>query len=321
MAHEVEQMMYVGQTPWHGLGTALPEAPTVEDAIRCAGLDWEVQLHALYMKMDGETIKVPDAYSTVRSTDKKVLGVVGPTYHPLQNRDAFRFFQPFIDSGVATLETAGSLRGGRRVWILARIKGEALEVVPGDDVRRYALLSNGHDGTLAVRGGFSNVRTVCANTLAQAHNDESSKLLRIRHTAKVVETLDLVRAVMDLSHREFVATVEQYRMLATRGVSVADLKTYVRKVFEPKVSIKTEEEAKDDSERLINKIIPLFEEGRGNDLPGVKGTYWGLYNSVSEYLSWERGRSADIRLDNLWHGDGARVNQKALMTALKMAFA
>lgn len=324
MSHELEirdgqaQMFYVGDVPWHGLGTALPEAPTVEAAIQLAGLDWQVELHRLYMKIEGETVLVPDAYSTVRSTDRKVLGVVGPTYHPLQNRDAFKFFQPFIDAGSAKLETAGSLRGGRRVWILARIQGETLEVVPGDAVSRFALLSNGHDGTLAVRAGFTDIRAVCANTVAAAHSSSASKLLRIRHTAKVTEALELVSEVMDLSHKEFVASVENYRLLAKRGVSVADLKNYVRKVFEPKLTIKDEAETESECERLMGKIIPLFESGRGNDLPGVKGTAWALYNSVTEFLNWERGRSADIRLDNLWHGEGAKTNQKALGTALKM---
>jgi phage/plasmid-like protein (TIGR03299 family) len=327
MSHEIEirdgqaSMFYTGETPWHGLGTALPEAPTVEEAIKLAGLDWEVQLHPLYMKMEGDLIRVPDAYSTVRDIDRSVLGVVGPTYKPLQNRDAFKFFQPFLDSGAAKLETAGSLRGGKRVWILAGTNVETLEVVPGDAVTCKVLLSNSHDGTMAIRAGFTPQRVVCANTLAAAHDSEASKLLRIRHTASALSALELVQKVMDISNREFVASVEQYRALATRGVTVESLKEYVRKVFEPKLTVKDEDEQKDERERLMGKIIPLFESGRGNDLPGVKGTFWGAYNAVTEFLTWERGRSADIRLDNLWHGDGARVNQKALGTALKMAFA
>ena len=319
MAHEVESMFSVKEIPWHGLGVILDKPPTVEEAIIKAGLDWQVRLQPLHMQYDGVNMPVP-GYATVRDSDKKVLGVVGPTYQPLQNKEAFKFFQPFIDAGEATIETAGSLRGGKRVWVLARVSQDPVEIVPGDAVLNFVLLSNGHDGSMAIRTGFTGVRVVCANTMAAAHGDAGSKLLRVRHTKSAAKTLDEVRSIMDVGRREFVARAESFRALARKGVSVEDLKTYVRKVFEPKVTLVTPESAEADvsSERLLAKIIPLFEHGRGNDMPGVAGTYWGAYNAISEYLTHERGQD-DTRLNSLWFGQGADLNARALDVGLKMA--
>lgn len=325
MSHEIEiqsngtaSAFFVGEPAWHRLGKVFPEDTILDipTAIAAAGLDWQVRLQPLHMTYDGEDMPVP-GYATVRDSDRSVLGVVGQTYKPLQNRDAFNWFQPFLDAGEATLEAAGSLRGGKRVWVLAKLNRDPIEVVKGDEVRKYALLSNGHDGTLAIRAGFSGIRVVCANTLAQAHGDEGSKLLRIRHTNRAVKTLEEVREIMNLADREFTASAEQYKSLARKGVSVEDLKSYVRKVFAPKVTL-TEVPEEEQSERLIGKIIPLFEQGRGNDMPGVRGTMWAAYNAVNEYLGYERGNEAN-RLDSLWFGDSARLNAKALQTALRMA--
>jgi len=324
MAHEIElnangsaNAFFVGEPAWHRLGKVFPEGTDLDvpTAIEAAGLNWNVRLQPLHMTYDGEDMPVP-GYATVRDSDRSVLGVVGPTYQPLQNKDAFNWFQPFLDAKEATLEAAGSLRGGKRVWVLARLNRDPIEVVPGDDVRKYALLSNGHDGTLAIRAGFSAIRTVCANTLAQAHGDKESRLLRIRHTNRAVKTLEEVREIMNLADREFTASAEQYKALARKGVSVEDLKNYVRKVFAPKVTL-SEVPEEEQNERLLGKIIPLFEKGRGNDLPGVRGTAWAAYNACVEYLQYERGNEAN-RLDSMWFGDSARLSQKAFQTALRM---
>jgi len=321
MAHEIEVVdgkasaFFVGEPAWHRLGKVFDEGTILDvpTAIEAAGLNWNVRLQPLHMIYDGDQMDVP-GYATVRDSDKSVLGVVGPTYKPLQNRDAFNWFQPFLDANEATLEAAGSLRGGKRVWVLARLNRDPIEVVSGDEVRKYVLLSNGHDGTLAIRAGFSGIRVVCANTLASAHGSSASKLLRVRHTANAVRTLDEVREIMNLADREFAATAEQYRSLARKGVSVADLKAYVRKVFEPKVLL-TETPEEERNQTLLNRIIPLFEAGRGNDMPGVRGTMWAAYNAVNEYLGYERGNEV-TRLDSLWFGDSARLNERAMKIAL-----
>src|SRR5262249_5257411 len=162
MPHAVETMFSVRETPWHKLGRVVREAPSAADAIRLAGLDWPVALQRLRLS-DGRTV---NRWAVVRATDGAVVGdAVGPQWTPLQNREAVTWFDPFIQAKQAHFETAGSLCEGRRVWILAELNRKPVEVVPGDAVRKFLLLSNSHDGSLAVRVGFTPVRVVCANTL------------------------------------------------------------------------------------------------------------------------------------------------------------
>lgn len=311
----------VKEPAWHGLGVILNEPPTVKEGIVLAGLDWKVRLQPLHTKYDGEDMPIPGWHSTIRDTDRKVLGVVGPTFKPLQNIDAFEFFQPWIDEGLATLETAGSLRGGKRVWVMAKLKGLEADVVSGDPILGYVLLSNGHDGTMAIRAGLTAQRVVCANTLAMAHGDTTSKLFRIRHTKKAPAALSVIRETMNKVTQEFEATIDQYKALARCGVVKTDIEKFVRRVFKPQViegGVEATGSEAEAVERLTPKIIRLFEEGAGNTMPGVNGTAWAMYNAVTDFTSHERGNSADNRVNSLWYGDSAKINQRALQVALQM---
>lgn len=317
MAHEVEQMMYVGETPWHKLGKRFIEAPSLEDAIVAAGLDWTVSTEKVF-SASGEVLP---ALATRRSSDSRVLGVVGPKYVPLQNSEAFEFFRPFIDSKQATIETAGSLRMGQKVFVLAKLNLDPMKIVKGDEVDKYALITNSHDGTIAIRAGFTPIRVVCANTMALAHDSKASKLIRVRHTKNVVSNLESVRDIMNLANAEFEATAEQYRLLASREINQADLEKYVKLVFNTNKKLV---EAEGDmstlnNKRIMNAVQPLFEQGRGNNLPGVKGTLWGAYNAINEYLQYERGDDAQVRLDSMWFGPSAQLNKRALEVGIMMA--
>jgi phage/plasmid-like protein (TIGR03299 family) len=352
MSHELESMMYVGETPWHKLGTKLLNAPTTSEAIVRAGLDWTVGLQTL-MLADGEVV---DHKATVRLSDGKVLGVVGPGYRPLQNAAAFSFFDPFLAAGEASLETAGSLREGKRVWVLAKINRAPSVIVKGDEVQKYVLLANAHDGTMAVRVGFTPIRVVCNNTLGMAVRDKGSSLVRVRHCKNTVAALDAVRDTMNAADAAFEATAVQYRRLAATPVVTADLKRYFQTVISPRVVAKKDAKAaktqpviaegsavdsildaggigagsglvnellsaqeKDTTSRAYDTIMEAFESGRGNTMPGVKGTMWAAYNAVTEYVSHERNDDAAKRLDAAWFGTGAAMIDRALGGALEIA--
>jgi phage/plasmid-like protein (TIGR03299 family) len=197
MPHEIESMAYFGSTPWHGLGSPLEEADLYdwEKAAVKAGLDWEVELAPL---VTADTQARVDHRAVRRKTDGRILGIVGPRYAPLQNHDAFQWFQPFLDVREAQLHTAGSLRNGSRVWVLAKLNRDPLVISHGDEVEKFLLLSHCHDGRLAVRVGFTPVRVVCSNTLAMAHGSDASHLIRLRHTRDVRENVASIREVMDL---------------------------------------------------------------------------------------------------------------------------
>ena len=183
-------MFSVRARPWHGLGTVIDTAPTIADAIKLAGLDWRVELEPNYTYLDGAWVETP-SQSVIKverladgSDFRSVLGSVGPAYTPLQNVDAFKWFQPWLDAGVATLETAGSLDGQRRVWVLARITRDPIVVSGDDEVAAYVLLAHAHDGSLAVRAGLTPIRVVCHNTLSAAiAGGKVESMFRISHTS------------------------------------------------------------------------------------------------------------------------------------------
>src|SRR5262245_52353592 len=314
MAHEIETMAFFQETPWHGLGTALHEEDLYDWPKTCekAGLAWDVELVPL---VTADTQAKVTHKAVRRTTDGRTLGVVGPRFHPLQNKDAFSWFQPFLDAKEAALHTAGSLRNGSRIWVLAKLNRTPLVIAPGDEVEKFILLSHGHDGSLAVRVGFTPIRVVCQNTLSMAHGSDASRLIRIKHTKDVRANLTNIREVMDVANQQFEATAEQYRLLARTSINQADLRRYVKKVFQ----VEGEQEGSTRLKNIMEAIVGLAESGRGNTLPAVSGTLWTAYNGVAEWLGYQRGSNLDNRRNSLWFGDSATLNRRALEAALAMA--
>jgi phage/plasmid-like protein (TIGR03299 family) len=334
MAHEIEIVdgvashFYVGATPWHGLGTKLDNPPTIKEAIVLAGLKWTVSTNQLFANVqvgtseEGEPILrqvTAPSRAIIRSSDQSVLGVVGEGYTPVQNETAFEFFQPAVDAGLVTLETAGSLHNGKRIWVLAKLTGMEMEVVKNDPVNAYVLLSSGHDGKCAVDVGPTATRVVCQNTLTIA--TKTSKLLKVRHTKNAEFALKEIQAALDFQKNEFRASISAMRRMAAYGVDTQTIKDYIKEVFEPEIKLRslTKESEEKSYDKLTAKIMPLFENGRGNDMQGVRGTMWGLYNGVTEYLTHERGREVDTRIESLWFGQAKKTSERAFATAIKIA--
>lgn len=319
MAHAIENlngkdcMFYVNETPWHGLGQKLNENPSISEAITAAGLDWEVGTKPLFTA-EGEEV---NAKATFRKIDNRVLGVVGPRYTPLQNQDAFDWFQPFLDAGECELHTAGSLHNGQKVWVLAKLNRDNSEIVKGDETAKFILLSNSHDGTTAIRVGYSFIRVVCANTLASAHSKNSnSKLIRIRHTRSSKTNLDNVRDIMDNINSEFEATAEQYRFLASKDFNQNDVRRYVKIMLG--IENTPDNEIKTRTRNIMDEILGLID-GPKQNIPGVRGTYWAAWMGYNEYLNYHKGRNPDNRMDSLWFGQSANDDLKAFNTAIDFA--
>lgn len=323
MSHELElvngeaQMFYRGNAPWHKLGRFIdPEKHlTSEEAIVAAGLDWEVETQPLFLE---DNSPVPNNRAIVRQDNGKVLGVVGKNYKPLQNKKAFEFFDPFVESNGASFETAGSLKDGKKIWALAKINQDPMEILKNDIIDRYVLLSNSHDGTSSIRVGFTPIRVVCQNTLSMAIENSNSQLIRLKHTANVEENLERVGEIMNLANQQFEATAEQYKFLANKTVNIKDLERLVKLVFVGDNYLEEEKLGVKRGNRIFANVLELFETGRGTDLSGVKGTAWGAYNAVNEYLQYERGNDDENRLDKMWFGDSATLNKRALDIITKM---
>ena len=317
MAHLIEKndhMAFAGAKPWHGIGTAMTGNPTIETAIRASKLDWEVESVPVFRQhpIDTALIRVDSARAIVRADTGEELGSCGPQWKPLQNRKAFEWFQPFLDEGLAEIETCGSLENGRRVWVLAKITGPQLEVGKGDMIEKYILLSNAHTGKHALRVGFVPIRVVCWNTLSVAHSDSASKLLRIRHSTRAGTALVKLRETMDVIHREFNFTAETFRKLEFLGISRSDLIKYGKRVFQIDSRTNTRSFVP-----IMESILQRFDGGMGNH----GRSWWDAYNAVTEHLSYVSARSLENRYGSLWFGANGKVNDSALAIALEMATA
>lgn len=337
MSHELEMMqdgryamMYVQDwgTPWHTLGQPVARGISVREAIVKSGLNWSVGLlpHCIATRKETDKWNYPEGlvgtrvprYSTFRireneiPTEDDILGEVGPNYTPLQNIEAFDFFQPFIDSGEAELDTAGSIFGGQKVWILARLMRDPIVIRGVDTIAKNILISNSHDGTTAARVGFTPIRTVCWNTLSMAHNSSESCLIRLRHCSSIKTNLEDVREIMNTANAQFEATSEQYKFLASKEINRRDLQKYVKLVL--KIEDDENGEIHKKTSNILEGIYAAFEASDGT-------TYWDAYNSVNRRFVWDVGRNQQNRIHSLWFGPNAEKNARALNVAVEMASA
>lgn len=311
MAHQItksDSLMFVGSTPWHGMGTELPSLATAAEAILAANLGWQViqepVITAAGKQMDGKFINV-------RDDNGDPLGVVGDQYRILQNSEAFDFFDRVTqDPHGPKYETAGSLWGGRKVWMLAKMPG-LLEVVPGDTVEPYILLSNSHDGSSAIRVQLTPIRVVCANTLNAAHSG-SGKCIKVRHSGDIGLKVDKVQDALGIIRHSFEETLQTYQLLADTRVTDDQVTEVLVKLFP---------ETKSDRANLQrDRVRELAVAGMGN--AQVAGTAWGLYNGFTELVDHRNNRDStrvdarDMRLNSIAMGSGFDAKADALQTIL-----
>lgn len=309
--------------PWANEGSTVHEAKSASEAIIKAGLNWKVEAHPIYIKkerVDGpESIEVPNQKALLRSDNEHVLAVKKDSYHPLQNEHAFDFFNPFIESGLASFEAAGELKDGKVIWVLANLNKAPIDLGGGDTVNKHLLLSNSHDGSTSVRVAFNPVRFWCQNQLVSGKASASS-IIRIRHSRSVKDNLDDIQQVVNAMDAQFEATAEQYKHLSRSGINVKDLERYVNIVF--KLNPLGDERAISRAKKMQDTITNLFENGAGAHLKSAKGTAWGAYNAVTEYLTHfsgsqneSTGRSS--RLFNNWFGNAHKMNDEAFEVIMK----
>lgn len=313
MAHEFETGFFVGKPAWHGLGTVLQCAPTIDEALIQAGLNWTVSCRPL-LTTDGLPVTTGHK-ATVRDTDQRVLGVVGSRYVPLQHEKAFQPFGPLVDSGLVTLEAAGSLRGGSRVWILAKLKDATADVVPGDAVKGYLLFYTGHDGTLRASYQHSRTRVVCMNTLSaaiRAGDAGTEQRVQLVHTASINQQVDKLTGAFALMAETFRGDIDAYQFIASKQCAKPEL--YFRDVLQIPEKTIGQDQPDDQGKRQMQALLESYETQPGRMF--AAGSYWQAYNAVTYWLDHERGRSADTRLNSTWFGDGANIRNRAMVIAL-----
>ena len=314
MSHEINSIAYVAETPWHGLGSKLPAGQSIESWQSAAGMNWSIKETPVMYSVGAESglhfRSSLDNKVLFRSDTHAPLSVVSNRYKPVQPKEVLEFFRSLVSAGGFELETAGSLKGGKKLWALAKTNQQT--VLKGNDkVKAYLLLATSCDGTLCTSAFFTSIRVVCANTLQLALG-ESSGVVKVPHSTTfdpkaVKESLGLGLSAWDQFSRSMKA-------LANRPVSEAEARAYLETVLG--------DEFEDDTKahRPLQTIYELFSgKGLGADMQSARNTSWGLLNAVTEQVDRHaRARSQDNRLNSAWFGAGAALKAKAFEEAMKL---
>ena len=283
------ETMYDRNKAWDGLGTKVEGAANSADALRLAGLDWTVEQRPVFMR--GWQTPIPNYKANVRNTDSKVLGIVTDRYQIVQNTDAFAFTDALI-GGDVRYETAGSLKGGKRVWLLAKMP---MAKVAGDDVEPYLCFSNTHDGSGSVKICVTPIRVWCQNTLNLALRT-AKRSWATKHVGNLEDKLYEARVTLELADRYMLQLDEQAQRLANVTVTDEKLMKLLEEMFpckedatdRQKNTVKT---AKD--EFMICYFMP--------DLAKFRGTAWGVVNAMADMVDHSKPqRNTQNYRENNW---------------------
>ncbi|CAD6874783.1 DUF932 domain-containing protein [Methylomonas fluvii] len=323
MAHLLEQMAYVGEQPWHGLGNLLAPKQPLEVWAKQAGMDWQIEASPVRFMTDtvghlGAIQSFPEHKVLYRSDSKAALSVVSQRYQVVQPREVLEFYRDLTEVAGYELETAGVLKGGKKFWALAKT-GQSAALKGNDRVHGYLLLATSCDGTLATTATPTTIRVVCNNTLSIAVNG-ATQAIKVPHSTKF--DAQAVKQQLGVAVSQWDAFMYRMRTLSERKVKSHEAMNYFLRVLcdvQP-ANAKAEPVAL-SNERALNKVQSLYDgQGHGADLESAKGTAWGLLNAVTEYVDHEkRARSTEHRMDSAWFGQGATIKQRALDAALQLA--
>ncbi|MCW3481626.1 DUF932 domain-containing protein [Neisseriaceae bacterium JH1-16] len=315
MAHLVETMAYVGDTPWHGLGNQLTAHQPFTTWLTEAGMDWTIEQSDVLFNVPSDGLHIrshADAKVLYRSDTLAPLSIVSNRYKVVQPSEVLHFYQDLVHAGGFELETAGVLKGGRKLWALARTGQETL-LRAGDNVKAYLLLATSCDGTLATTAQFTSVRVVCNNTLQMAVGDKTGAV-KVPHST--VFDPQAVKEALGLGLSSWDRFIGNLRQLTRRPVSPQEAKQYFADVLDEAMLVGDDSVAS----KAMQQLTALYSgAGMGSMLTGTRGTAWGLLNAMTEFVDHRRrARSQDYRLDSAWFGAGATLKQKAFDEALKL---
>ena len=317
MAHEVQTMAYVDAVPWHGLGNQLTPQQPIEIWQREAGMDWRInEAEVLYSVSGGDGLHLKsnqDNKVLFRSDTFSPLSVVSKRYKVVQPAEVLEFYRDLVSAGGFELETAGVLKGGKKLWALAKTGQETL-LKGNDKVKAYLLLATSCDGTLCTTAQFTSVRIVCNNTLQMAV-DDSGGAVKVPHSTQFDP--QQVKQALGLGLSNWETFVSDMRQLADRKINKFEAMNYLINVLGDSAVPLNEQ----PNTKAIQNVYTLFSgEGKGSDMASASGTAWGLLNGVTEYVDQHRrARSSDHRLDSAWFGPGAALKEKAFHEAMKLA--
>lgn len=322
MSHEIEftngqaDIAFVGETPWHKLGQNLLPGADIDTWAKAAGLAHKVHSSPVhYMDDEGVMQLNGDRNVLYRSDNKKALGVVGNRYNVVQPSTILDFFKVLAENNHFTLEVAGALNGGKRIWALARV-GEGAPVVGHDVVLPYILLATSYDGTMATVAQPTTVRVVCNNTITMALSKDQDKRITVPHNQQF--DAKEVRLDLGIALDSFDKFMIDARKLAKRETNDAFAIQFLKMLLPAGVSVKNEGGSKVvqpipvEETKLFGDIMALYKgEAMGADLREARGTAWGLLNAITQHTDHVAGRNADTRMTSAWFGKGNDLKTRA----------
>jgi phage/plasmid-like protein (TIGR03299 family) len=301
-------MAYAGDLPWHGLGQQVSDDITTDGMMKAAGLDWSVTKQPMYYMDDlGEMGEVPGKSALVRSSDNKVMDIVGQDWNPVQNAEAFEFFREFVDTGDMQMHTAGSLKDGKMVWALAKVNdGFTIKTAQGEDsVESYLLFSNPHQYGKSIDVRFTPIRVVCNNTLTLSLNQNVDQYVRMGHQRPF--NAEDAMATLGMAHKKLETYKEAAEYLCQKSYTTDDMLNYFNQVF-PSASDRDSNKSREAQEVMHTQAGAALGEG----------TFWQLFNTVTYMTDHTLGRNSDTRLQSSWYGQNQNVKKKALELAVNM---
>jgi len=325
MSHLVETMAYVGQTPWHGLGSQLPENQPLDVWAKAAGMDWRIERSPVHYLTGGETpmgdlLAYPEQQVLYRSDTREPLSVVSRRYQVVQPEEILAFYRDLTEVAGFELDTAGVLKGGRKMWALART-GQTGVLAGADRINGYLLLATACDGTMATTAQFTSVRVVCNNTLAVSLREQGARKVTVPHSTRF--DADQVKQQLGISVAGWSRFMDELKGLSERKVTDKEAQRFLERVLVPEGLDQWQRKygkGKAAEPRALKQIHDLYQgQGRGAHLASSHGTAFGLLNAVTEFVDHKRrARSTDYRLDSAWFGPGAQLKQSALDEAIAL---
>lgn len=323
MGHEIEtnaitgkhEIAFRGDVPWHGLGQTLTANASIDEWAQEAGLAWDTAFAPVQFWPEGQAApkEVDKRFVIYRTDTNAALGVVSNRYQTHTPRNILDFMNTLMQKAGFTMEVAGCLRGGRRIWALANVNKEFC-LLDQDLIKGYLLLSTSFDGTTATNAQFTDIRVVCNNTIQAADSEKAPTRVTLTHGKSFDEKHmhDRLGLMVD----GFWDIMNRYQSLSQKDVTHKYVDEFLTNLF-PKVPKQVVTESGVTSmyvdSRAYKKVLDLFNgKGAGSDLPSARGTRWGLLNAITEFIDHDRGHNADTRLNNAWFGNGTRLKQQAL---------
>ena len=296
---------------WHRKGTQIPADLGAQQVMEAANLDWTVRQEPLFATIDGRQIDTNHT-ALIRSSDEKVLDVVTKSWHPVQNAEAFEFFHDFVEAGDMQMDTAGSLKGGKMVWALAKINS-GFTLFGEDVIEGYLLFSNPHQFGRCVDIKFTPVRVVCNNTLSYALSQVSQNQVRRNHRQPF--NADQAKDVLGMAASKMDDYKDQAAFLGSKRYTDEAVTDYFKRIF-PVLTTKGDRSTKEISKQA-QRALEILDTQPGAEF--APGSFWNAFNAVTYITTNEYGKTDDSRLSSVWFGTNASRNQKAMELALEMA--